>query len=196
MLEWVGRYGIVDAFYLDAAAMSSALRPLRRVIASSRRATGGGSRGVRRPGRPLPELGWEDEEVSRFARKARMVTIRRVHRRMTNALKRLFEHRFRVTRGLRGPGQFDVLVYDYDGTGRDLLLEVKSLVDQNAVRLAVGQLLDYRRHIDNRTAADLAVMLPSEPPPVIREFLKDVSIRTLWFADTSFTRIVGDWECP
>jgi hypothetical protein len=117
---------------------------------------------------------------------------------MTNALKRLLEGRFRAKRGLRGPGQFDVLVERYDGGPRNLLIEVKALVDLNAARLAVGQLLDYRRHLAARESTDLAVMLPSEPSRAIREFLtdKDVQIKMLWFADTQFTRLVGDWECP
>jgi hypothetical protein len=180
MLGWIGHYGIVDAFYLDAAAMWGALRPLRGVVQREIRKSGRRP-GRRTPGRTLSALGWENAEESQFFRRARTVRVRRMHRKMTNALKKLLEGRFKAKRGPHGPGQFDVLVERYEGEGRDLLIEVKSFVDLNAVRLAVGQLLDYHRHLKNRETTDLAVMLPSEPPELIKEFVKDddVSIKRM-----------------
>ena len=196
MLGLIGHYGIVDAFFLDAAAMNNALGPLRAVIRREvKNEQEGLGSDVRIPGGALPTLGWEDEEASRFSQKAKTVTVRKIHRKMTNALRKLLVPRYTVKRGPRGPAQFDVLVKSYQGHERDLLIEVKSIVDVNAVRLAVGQLLDYRRSL-NRDSTDLAVMLPSVPTKPMMEFLADVPIKILWFGDKEFTHVVGDWKCP
>jgi len=197
MLGYIGHLGIVDAFFLDVAAMCNALGPLRAAIRKEvKKERDGRESDVRAPGGPLVPLGWEDEEASKFAQKAKTVTVRKIHKKMTNALRKLFEDRYIAKRGLHGSAQFDVLVERYQGHERDLLIEVKSLVDANGVRLAVGQLLDYRRSLHNRASTDLAVMLPSEPTKAIREFLTDVSIKMLWFGDKGFTHIIGDWKCP
>ena len=139
MLGLIGHYGIVDAFFLDAAAMNNALGPLRAVIRREvKNEQEGLGSDVRIPGGALPTLGWEDEEASRFSQKAKTVTVRKIHRKMTNALRKLLVPRYTVKRGPRGPAQFDVLVKSYQGHERDLLIEVKSIVDVNAVRLADG----------------------------------------------------------
>lgn len=106
----------------------------------------------------------------------------------------LFDGRKEAKRGLAGPGQFDVLVSDYSDKGRDPLIEVKSLVDPTASRLAVGQLQDYRRHVTDPANTDMAVLFPRKPPRGVLEFLAYVHIGGLWFTDGRFKRIDGDWR--
>jgi hypothetical protein len=80
-------------------------------------------------------------------------------------------------------------------TKRDLLIEVKSSTNIADVRLAVGQLLDYRRFVDRPNATDLAVLLPEEPNAHVRELLKACDILLLWFDDkVTLSRIRGPLE--
>ena len=110
---------------------------------------------------------------------------------MTNALLDLLGHTKTIREGDQAHARYDALVEDYDGTGRDLLIELKSSVDPGSVRLAVGQLLDYRRHVPRRAATDLAVLLPEEPSAQMAAYLADVGVKALWFADADLSGIVG-----
>ncbi|AKI99118.1 Hypothetical protein AA314_00745 [Archangium gephyra] len=76
--------------------------------------------------------------------------------------------------------RFDALVRNHQ-TGRDLLIEVKSSTAIADIRLAVGQLLDYRRQLPKKETTHIAVLLPSEPGEHVRAFLNDVEARALWF---------------
>ncbi|MEU2719385.1 hypothetical protein [Streptomyces smyrnaeus] len=62
----------------------------------------------------------------------------------------------------------------YDATDK-VLYEAKGLATRNHVRMAIGQLLDYRRHIDEPDLR-LAVLLPEEPTPDVRALLDSVGI--------------------
>lgn len=63
---------------------------------------------------------------------------------------------------------------------RDLnvLVEAKATVARNDIRLAIGQLLDYRRF--ESTAPDMAVLLPDRPGDDMLELLGDLSIACVW----------------
>lgn len=58
-------------------------------------------------------------------------------------------------------------------------------------RMAVGQLLDYRRHLDDRAAVDLAVLFPSKPSKEEREFLNWVGVKAAWL-DGEMSSVRGD----
>lgn len=123
----------------------------------------------------------EDPALIRYAHRARTVEVERLHVRMMNTLKALVNKRgFRARGGPRGLGQYDALVEKYNDAGRDVLIEVKSTVDHVAARLAVGQLLDYRRHLPRARTTDLAVLFPSKPPRSVRDFLDHVNIEPCW----------------
>lgn len=68
------------------------------------------------------------------------------------------------------------------------LIEAKSTVCRNSVRMAIGQLADYSRFIP---AIKRAVLLPYEPSEDLKELLNSQSIYTIWqteagkFADNS-----------
>ncbi len=76
------------------------------------------------------------------------------------------------------PGEAKPLFTDlYDSTTATLI-EAKGSVRRESIRMAVGQLADYRRHIDD--VNELAVLLPSEPRPDLLDLLKSQAITAVW----------------
>ncbi|WP_256106830.1 hypothetical protein [Streptomyces sp. ODS05-4] len=61
----------------------------------------------------------------------------------------------------------------YDPIGR-VLYEIKGAATRHAVRMAIGQLLDYRRHIEPRPRA--AVLLPERPQEDLCDLLAEQGI--------------------
>jgi hypothetical protein len=76
---------------------------------------------------------------------------------------------------------YDVMISEYDGAN-DLMIEVKSSVEVPHIRMAIGQLLDYRWRRERRTKRDahLAIMLPAKPCEQIRNLLKSLDIQLMW----------------
>jgi len=66
------------------------------------------------------------------------------------------------------------------------LFEAKGDVSREAIRIAVGQLLDYRRFYADRNPA-LAVLLPRRPSDDLLRFLRSVDVRAV------FKTASGDW---
>jgi hypothetical protein len=60
-------------------------------------------------------------------------------------------------------------------TGELTLFEVKGTATRGAIRTAIGQLLDYRRHID-RDGLRLAILLPHRPSHDVVEFVTGLGI--------------------
>ncbi|MER5882583.1 hypothetical protein ABT160_02020 [Streptomyces sp. NPDC001941] len=71
------------------------------------------------------------------------------------------------------PGTFTPDLYDETD---NVLYEGKGQATRNNVRTAIGQLLDYRRHIKAKTGMRLAVLLPDEPTADVRALLDSVEI--------------------
>ncbi|MFF1927289.1 hypothetical protein [Streptomyces sp. NPDC058228] len=68
-------------------------------------------------------------------------------------------------------GEPDVLLPDlYDETDH-VLYEAKGLTTRPNVRMAIGQLADYRRHMSQPKTLRVAVLLPSEPSPDVKKML-------------------------
>jgi hypothetical protein len=59
-----------------------------------------------------------------------------------------------------------------------ILIEAKSSADRWAIRLAIGQLLDYQRHYSR--SPRLAMLLPEKPSPSMIELLKAKRIVAIW----------------
>lgn len=76
------------------------------------------------------------------------------------------------------PGEDSALYTDAFWVERSVLIEAKAAVSREALRMAVGQLLDYVRHVDPRPR--LAVLLPAEPTGDLGEFLRSVGIAAIW----------------
>ncbi len=77
------------------------------------------------------------------------------------------------------PGEARPLFTDlYDAT-TGTLVEAKGSVERNSIRMAIGQLADYKRFIDNGQPRHLAVLLPSQPRPDLRQLLVDQGIELI-----------------
>jgi hypothetical protein len=77
------------------------------------------------------------------------------------------------------PGEAKPLFSDlYDSTTHThTLIEAKGSVRRESIRIAIGQLADYRRHI--RDVHELAVLLPAKPRPDLLDLLKTQAITAI-----------------
>ncbi|MDH6543309.1 hypothetical protein [Streptomyces sp. SPB4] len=73
----------------------------------------------------------------------------------------------------------------YDETDH-VLYEAKGQTTRNNVRMAIGQLADYRRHMDNVEKLRVAVLLPSEPTPDVRDLLAAQRIALVYQTEDGF----------
>ena len=132
MINLVGQFGVRDALMLDVCADEVArLKPTIPVEVV----------GQDEEGSELPYL----DEAERVATtESRSIRYRDRHDRMTNGLKDLLSE-FELKRGTDPNCRYDGLVKNYDSLGRDLLIEAKpDADDRGAIRIAIGQLFDYR----------------------------------------------------
>jgi hypothetical protein len=90
---------------------------------------------------------------------------------------------------IKPAGEVQPLYTDlYDPDARQIV-EAKGTVTREAIRMAVGQLLDYRRFVDQ--PHKLAVLLPEVPRPDLIEFLHSNSITIIApTADSRFEVVV------
>ncbi|GGU84478.1 hypothetical protein GCM10010260_16920 [Streptomyces filipinensis] len=83
-------------------------------------------------------------------------------------------------------GEPNVLTPDvYDATDH-VLYEAKGLTTRANVRMAIGQLADYRRHVPERKTLRVAVLLPSAPTPDVQELLAEQEIALVYQSDDGF----------
>ncbi|QGV79347.1 hypothetical protein [Streptomyces ficellus] len=91
-------------------------------------------------------------------------------------------HSFQIT--IKGePGALTPDLYDATD---HVLYEAKGLTTRANVRMAIGQLADYRRHIPNSKALRVAVLLPSEPTADVKDLLGEVNVELVYQADEGF----------
>lgn len=132
--------------------------------------------------KPLAERSDEDIE---YLRDAATVSMRLKHNEMTNNLRAACEALGnKVREGSDATCLFDALILNYRGDERHLLVEVKTASSAPFCRMAVGQLLDYRRRLPHRELIDLAVLLPEEPDPDMCDYLVHVGVTSLWLSHT------------
>jgi hypothetical protein len=81
-------------------------------------------------------------------------------------------------------GELNALYTDlYDRTD-NLLVEAKGSITREAIRMAVGQLFDYRRYINPRPR--LAVLVPDHPRSDLLDLCAAENIATIWPVANSF----------
>lgn len=179
LIQLIGQYGISNALMLDVVS--------NQLL------------GMKLEGSPSPEfhkekekdLTTKDTDDVDVIIHARSIKAKRLHNKMTNQLKKLCESaKLKIKEGDK-LYPYDALIVDYDGHGKDILVEAKSSVNRPELRLAVGQLFDYRRGLKRRAATDLAVLLPDKPDQDSMTFLDDVGVNILWFTDKQLTSIDG-----
>ncbi len=74
-------------------------------------------------------------------------------------------------------GEARPLVCDVFLPELSLLIEAKAQDNRNSIRLAIGQLMDYRRFV---AKPRLAILLPHEPAPDHRDLLRSVDVAWIW----------------
>lgn len=143
------------------------------------------------------QLEEKDENEVAVLRKASLSSYIIVHNSMTNRLQSCCKSSGRQVHDWSSKDCcFDALIKNYDGDGRDLLIEAKSSTDVAFCRMAVGQLFDYRRLLPGSATTDLAVLFPDRPGKHVRDFLGHIGIKALWFTgdkivDASGSILVG-----
>ncbi|MFI6682616.1 restriction endonuclease [Streptomyces sp. NPDC050485] len=81
---------------------------------------------------------------------------------------------------IRPEGEAKPLYTDlYDATDK-LLIEAKATATREAIRMAIGQLFDYRRYLEPQT--DIALLLPSKPRPDLLKLCHaaEVAASVIW----------------
>lgn len=177
----IGKFGIVDAFALDTAGEDQ----IDRIAARQKKSPAKSSIGL---SAPLHEL---DEDERKATQNAGEITYRNRHNKMTTRLMRLFPH-LELRAGNSPDCRYDALVINYDGKGRDLLIEAKPDPDRGSIRVAMGQLLDYCRFVPHPAATDLAILTITAPTASYIDLMHDHQITTLWFNDEKCGKLMGD----
>ena len=85
------------------------------------------------------------------------------------------------------PGSIPVLACDLVDETEHVLYEAKGDVRRTSVRMAVGQLLDYRRF--ESSSMDLAVLLPRRPAQDLTDFVHSVPAALVWRTQSGFSEI-------
>jgi hypothetical protein len=75
-------------------------------------------------------------------------------------------------------GEAKPLFGDLFDRSTNTLFEAKGSVERGSIRMAVGQLLDYRRFIE--PSPRLAVLLPSLPRQDLRDYLQSAGVELVW----------------
>jgi len=179
LIGLINQMGITDAMMLDAVSDSLpaiSAKKLRVANKSSKR---------KADARPLSAK--NDFDVDQLIRTSNR-KLARLHNTMTNSLRKMC---CRVDYHV-SEGEYDACIFNYNGRDRDLLIEAKSSISRSHLRLAVGQLYDYRRKLRRRFVTDLAVLLPKRPGSDSHDFLNDVNVKVFWFKDSALSSLKGD----
>ncbi|MWA11200.1 hypothetical protein [Streptomyces sp. BA2] len=92
-------------------------------------------------------------------------------------------HSFQIT--IKGePGALTPDLYDVQD---HVLYEAKGLTTRANVRMAIGQLADYRRYVPQPETLRVAVLLPSAPTPDVQELLAKENIALVYQTDSGFS---------
>lgn len=186
----IHQYGVSDALALDAVLDREALGDPQATATDTAPSVGiAGEMAASGVLSHAPMKSRSDDDVV-FFRSQKLARMRRVHRSMEKALLRILSAAsLQGLEGAKGGFQFDVLVKNYTASNRDLLVELKSDCEVSTCRLAVGQLLDYRRDPRLRTAlTDLAVLFPAKPTGGVLDYLGSVGVKPMWFSDSDLRR--------
>ena len=178
----IDRFGVSDAHMIDLCAkeIAEGAKDLLKIPPQG----GIGTEGV-----PLKEY---DESERLAVQKSGTVLYRHRHNKITTALIGMFAG-LKPIQGTMSNNRYDVRLRNYDGAGRDLLIEVKPDPDKGSLRIAIGQLYDYRRFLNNNAGTDLAVLTISKPDQSYMDLLLvDRGITALWFEDDTCQVLKGD----
>lgn len=89
------------------------------------------------------------------------------------------------------PGEARPLFTDLYDLDLDMLVEAKGTVERNSIRMAIGQLADYKRFVSDGSPNHVAVLLPSEPRADLCELLAFEGIDIIFKSDQGFDDSTG-----
>lgn len=87
-------------------------------------------------------------------------------------------------------GTTSTLLTDLYDKNAHILYELKGTTRREAVRMAIGQLFDYRRHITPPNPT-LAILLPSEPNDDLKALLAELGITLVYQDGSTFVGVPG-----
>lgn len=124
----------------------------------------------------------ENNAASAFVRKAIEETVvRRREAELVDRFRALLEadgHEVKRCQ-IPIPGLNAMLLSDLFDVSDNVLYEAKGQADRNSIRLAIGQLFDYRRYIDPGPAA-LAILLPEAPHDDLKHLIESVGLELVY----------------
>ena len=88
---------------------------------------------------------------------------------------------------IRPAGETKPLFTDLYDVTENLLIEAKGSVTREAIRMAIGQLFDYERHLIESPA--LAILVPTSPRPDLVELCTRHGITVIWQDGDSFRKV-------
>lgn len=97
----------------------------------------------------------------------------------------VWRHKFRPPKEGR-----PILTDLFDGT-TGTLIEAKGTVERGAIRMAIGQLADYRRFVEPGDLHHLAVLVPRQPRDDLCDLLASQGIEYIYPLNRGFTDSVG-----
>jgi hypothetical protein len=98
--------------------------------------------------------------------------------------------RFRI----RPPGEARELISDIYEKSRNNLIEAKGTGSRGEIRMALGQIFDYRRFIE--PAPSCAVLLPAQPRPDVEQLLRSAGVAAIWKSEHGFIDNAGGQFTP
>lgn len=198
-----GEVEYVDEFEVDADtpfyatdAPESGGGPVRQVIVFRLRPRSIGPAGVgpagtvRLPSHPTVEhVPVESRNVERFfvEPSREPVEAERREAALCLAFKQHLEAQgLEVTRLKITPaGEVKPLFSDIYVSAQRLLVEAKGAVDRNSIRMAIGQLIDYRRFVPGAT---IALLVPESPRPDLLDLALAAGLEVFWREAGGFAR--------
>ncbi|ARD45119.1 hypothetical protein [Colwellia sp. PAMC 21821] len=137
------------------------------------------------------ELSLKDETDVEVIKHAGTIKQRRIHNQLTNKVINSLSS-FTLLEGCNDSCMFDVLVKNYNGDKNDLVIEVKSSIEQPNIRMAIGQLFDYWYELKGDEEPHIAILLPEKPDNKAIQLLKWMDIGILWFEEANM-QTSTDW---
>jgi hypothetical protein len=125
-------------------------------------------------------------ERSRRAKPLREIIAERREARLVQAFKRHLEERWRlrpIGKQIEVPGKRRPLLVDLFEPAHNLLVEAKGVTSREKIRMAIGQLADYRRFLDRPTSA---ILLPVRPSRDLLDLARTERIEVIWQTEAGF----------
>lgn len=92
---------------------------------------------------------------------------------------------------LRPPGEARPIITDLFDLTTGTLIEAKGTVERNAIRMAIGQLCDYRRFFEPGEVKHIAALFPREPRADLCALLAEQEIIIIHQTEDGFTDSTG-----